>query len=56
MPNLGLTATWGTTDWSEVLIRALGLESAVALGGVRLIPISGRSGKLGRILVDPVAN
>lgn len=56
MPSLGVNETWGRTDWSEVLITALGLESAVALGGVRLIPITGRSAKLPRILVDPVAD
>jgi HK97 family phage major capsid protein len=39
-----------------VLIQALGLESAVALGGVRLIPITGRSAKLPRITLDPRAD
>lgn len=56
MPDLGLTSTWGATDWAPLLIQALGLESAVALGGVRLIPIAGRDAYLPRLLVDPEAD
>lgn len=56
MPDLGLNATWGATDWSSILIEALGVESVVANGGVRLVPVNGRSAELPRVVIDPDAD
>lgn len=56
MSDLGLTATWGRQDWSPVLIEALTHESAVARGGVRLIPVRGRTGHIPRVLINPEAD
>jgi len=51
-----LNSTWGREDWSRVLIEALGQESSVALGGVRLISAAGRTLHVPRIVTDPTAD
>jgi HK97 family phage major capsid protein len=50
---VGTNLAWGADDWAPVLIEALGLESAFALGGVRLIPTTGRNLYVPRLLADP---
>lgn len=56
MPDLGLNATWGREDWSNVLIEALTAESAVLRAGARRIVVNGRTAHVPRVLVNPEAD
>ena len=55
MADLGLTATWGRTEYASFVLQALREQSALLRAGARFIPINGRSAVIPRQLADPVS-
>jgi HK97 family phage major capsid protein len=56
MASPGLTTTYGQEDWSQTLIEALSLESAVLRAGATRVVSEGRSVHVPRLVVDPDAD
>jgi len=55
MPALGVNATWGRQEWSNLLIESLSAESALLRSGATRVIVQGRSAFVPRLLVAPTS-